>query len=283
MAPTLRGQPQQEPGQSDNTFFVTIPELEAMMQRIVVNMIDNMTAMEERMNTKLAALSRPSSFTPLGGTVPQMTSQQSTQPQQTIQQVHEDKRWRPEEVGYFDGTGDVYIFIDRLNSVAANKGVKLVQTNLITTLRDKAFNWYHYELSKETKDIYNLNILITSWCNALKERFGPSHKDLVARLEVCQYTRKDAANRKDATEFIQEVMKITKYLHWPQQDGLMSAFHHFEAGLQRDLDPPANGDLTSFIKQVQLRQEAWYQMYAVFGKPRPPDSMRPQQSRPQQY
>ncbi|KAF6222872.1 hypothetical protein HO133_000923 [Letharia lupina] len=81
-------------------------------------------------------------------------------------------------------------------------------------------------------------------------------------------------------------MKITKGLKWNQQDGLMTAFHHFEPGLQRDLDPP-NAGLTHFIKQVQLRQGAWYQVYSTFGKPRPPDpySNRPHQvhqSRPQQ-
>ena len=42
---------------------------------------------------------------------------------------------------------------------------------------------------------------------------------------------------------------------------------------------PPNDDLTSFIKQVQLRQDAWFQVYSAFGKPRPPDS-RPQQSQP---
>lgn len=261
--------------------------MDAMFQRFTVSITSTMNtklyALEERMNTRIDAISRPSSpgdIAPLDGIAPQMTPQQSHQPPQVIQPAHEDKRWRPEEVGYFDGTGDVYTFIDRLNSVAANKGVKLVQTNLITTLKDKAFNWYHYELSKDTKDIYNLNALITLWCNAFIARFGPSHKELVARLEVCQYTRKDAANRKDVTEFIQEVMKITKYLQWPQQDGLMTAFHHFEAGLQRDLNPPS--DLTSFIKQVQLRQEAWYQVYVAFDKPRPPDVSRSQQYQPRQ-
>ena len=239
-----------------------------------------------------AATSLGSPFTPqqLQQGTPQMTPQASQQgTQQATQPVLEDKRWRPEDVGYFDGTGDVYAFIDRLKSVATNKskGVNLVQTNLVTVLKDKAFNWYHYELSAETKGIYNMNILIDPWCDALIERFGPSHKELVARLEACQYTRKDAANRKDATEHIQEIMKITKGLKWNQEDSLMTAFHHFEAGLQRDLDPPSQGGLTSFIKQVQLRQEAWYQVYAAFGqKLRPPDLSRPSQQsyqhRPQQ-
>ena len=47
-------------------------------------------------------------------------------------------------------------------------------------------------------------------------------------------------------------MRITKGLNWAQKDGLTTAFYHFEAGLQRDLDPPNTGKeaLTEFIKQV---------------------------------
>lgn len=60
----------------------------------------------------------------------------------------------------------MYAFIDRLSSVAnnPNKGVKLVQTNLVIVLKDKAFNWYHYELTNDTKGIYNMNLLIELWC-----------------------------------------------------------------------------------------------------------------------
>lgn len=94
----------------------------------------------------------------------------------------------------------------------------------------------------------------------------------MTQLEACHYTRKDAANKKDATAYIQDVMRITKGLSWNQEDSLMTAFHHFEPGLQRDLNPPTNGGLKQFIKQVQLRQEAWHQVYSTFGlKPRPPD------------
>ena len=268
MAPTTRGREHESGGQQqgqqqdiagqENIAPPTVTSIEAMFAQMMARL--------DEMSTRLGALearSRPSS--PVHQTAtPQSTpqapqqqvTQQATQPATQVTTVHEDKRWRPEDVGYFDGTGDVYAFIDRLKSVAnnKNKGVNLVQTNLITVLKDKAFNWYHYELSDHTKWGYNTNVLIDPWCDALVDRFGPSHKELVARLEAYQYTRKDAANRKDATEFIQEVMKITKGLKWPQQEGLITAFHHFEAGLQRDLDPPS--DLTSFIKHVQLRQEA---------------------------
>lgn len=71
----------------------------------------------------------------------------------------------------------------------------------------------------------------------------------------------------------------------------MTAFHHFEAGLQRDLDPPTLG-LTQFIKQVQIRQASWFQVYAGYGSSSKPPILRPpnpqqtqqsQQTRSQSY
>lgn len=233
-------------------------------------LIGMMTTLTTRIDT-LEARSRPSS------PAPQQPAPQQPSPQPPATLIptaqlatQEDKRWRPEEIGYFDGTGDVYAFTDRMTSIAANKSIKLIQANLVTLLKDKALNWYHYELQSHIKFAYNTSTSIEPWCQALIERFGPSHAELMSQLEAAQYTRKDAANKRDATAYIQDIMRITNGLKWTQKDGLMTAFHHFEAGLQRDLDPPDSG-LTAFIKQVQLRQEAWFQVYSTFGKSRPPD------------
>ena len=277
---------QQTPSpQADNTaisaFSTQMTQMNAQMNAHMAQMTAMMNAMSTRMEV-LEARSRSPTPTPQT-TTPQPTASHTT-PQATQPATQgEDKRWRPEEVGYFDGTGDVIAFTDRLYSTASQKGVKLVQGNLVSVLQATAFNWYHYELDKDTKGIYNLNTRIDPWCEALIKRFGPTHSQLMTQLEACQYTRKDAAEKKDATAYIQDVMRITKGLNWAQKDGLMTAFHHFEAGLQRDLDPPEQGDLTEFIKQVQLRQSAWYSVYSSFGKSRPPDPHPPpRQSRPYQ-
>ena len=106
------------------------------------------------------------------------------------------------------------------------------------------------------------------------KRFGPRYTDLVSQLNACGYTRRDAANKKDATGYIQKVLKISKGLHYHEfikfdhvKAGITTAFQRFEASLQRDLDPPTN--LTSFIDQVQLRQQGWFQMYANYGTAKP--------------
>lgn len=253
--------------------------------------LDQLIGMVTSLTTRVQALE--TSTTPPVGIPTPPAAPQDTQPSQPSQPQasstivpapqSDDKRWRPEEIGEFDGTGDVYAFTDRMKNVAFNKGAKLVVTNISTLLKEKAFNWYQYELPEVTKWALNSSLILDPWCQALIERFRPSHSDLMTQLEACHYTRKDAANKKDATVYIQDVMRITKGLNWKQEDSLMTAFHHFEPGLQRDLDPPTNGGLTQFIKQVQLRQEAWHQVYSTFGqKPRPPDSVQSRQQQPQQ-
>ena len=288
MAGNTRGQTnlrdQANPPPNDNTAIMAqlaqLTEAMNAMRTDVRTLNGNLISVTAEVEA-LKATSRPQSRS----TTPQPTGSTTTpQPTQPATQG-EDKRWRPEEVGYFDGTGDVFAFTDRLTSVATHKGVKLVQGNLVSVLQATAFNWYHYEVTKQDRDINNMNLSIEPWCKSLIERFGPTHSQLMTQLEACQYTRKDAAEKKDATAYIQDIMRITKGLKWAQKDGLMTAFHHFEAGLQRDLDPPKD-DLTEFIKQVQLRQSAWYSVYSSFGKPRPPDTApRSHQIRPpqQQY
>lgn len=83
------------------------------------------------------------------------------------------------------------------------------------------------------------------------------------QLESTCYNCKDTANKKDATAYIQDLMRIGKGLDWTQSDALITAFQPFEPGLQRDLDPPV--DLTQFIRQVQLRQAVWFQVYVGYG------------------
>ncbi|KAM0797029.1 hypothetical protein BDR22DRAFT_824545 [Usnea florida] len=174
---------------------------------MLAQIMEKMGSMRVEFNTRMEVLearSRPPTpvlpAAPSEPPTPQIT--ETTPPEA-------DKRWRPEEVGYFDGTGDVFAFTDRLRT-----------------------------------------------------------------------------ERKDATAYIQDIMRITKGLKWAQKDGFMTAFHHFEADPQRDLDPPEQGDLTEFINQVQMRQSAWYSVYSSFGKSRLPDPHPPPRSgqmRPQPY
>ena len=98
-------------------------------------------------------------------------------------QEDKDKRWRPEEIGEFDGTGDVTAFIDRIKTVASHKSVRLVQTNIVTLLKKKAFNWYHYESENHVQMGLNKSTSIDPWCQALNNRFRPNYRELMIQLE----------------------------------------------------------------------------------------------------
>ena len=254
--------------------------------------INALQASNEQMQTRMTALEERS--TPFQPNLQIPSPQQTPYPNQSDQSVSQpipsppaeaDKRWRPEEIGNFDGTGDVIAFVDRIRSVAKLKGHRLVQANLVTLLKDVAFNWYHYELSEHTRELsLNAATSIEPWCLALIARFQQSHSQLISQLESSRYTRKDAADKKDATAYVQEVMRLAAGLKWSTQDGMLTAFHHFEHILQQTLDQPSN--LNSFIQQIQLRQQGWFRIYAGYGssKPQPPrpPSYSPANSRPQQ-
>ena len=85
----------------------------------------------------------------------------------------------------------------------------------------------------------------------------------MTQLKAVHYTRRDAANKNDATAYIQNVLRLSNALGWSQSDDLMTTFHYFDPGLQRDLDPPTS--LNQFIQQVKLRQGAWFQVYTGYG------------------
>ena len=121
---------------------VTMEALQAMMDSFKDSFKIEMRAMKDRMNSKIAeSRSRSSSPAPQQPSPPSsnQATQSATQPT-TVQPAVEDKRWRPEEIGSFDGTGDVYAFTDRLASIAELKTPKLIQTNLVTLLKGTAFN-----------------------------------------------------------------------------------------------------------------------------------------------
>ena len=195
-----------------------------------------------------------------------------------------DEEWDPEEFGYFHGNGDdVHAFVDRLSMMAPRRGVRLIQANLFTLLKDNALNWYYCELSHDTRAAFDDDASLDPWCQALIKRFVPSYQESMRQLEACHYTRKDAANKKDAIDYIHRILRIARCLEWSRETGLYLAYNHFEAHLQVHLNPD-NCSISQFIKQVQLRQDSWFKMYASFGKPSiaPEPKLHQQPSRPLQ-
>lgn len=149
----------------------------------------------------------------------------------------EKDRFRVEELGYFDGTGDVYAFVDRIETVARVKTGKLVKDHVVLSFMNpsgsnEAYNWWTSELtSNGRKDLIYGSKTMAPLCDALISRFGTPEHQLLKQLNQIRYTRKDAAEQKPATAFVGQVITLAKRLgHTPKQS-LQLAFTHFEAAL----------------------------------------------------
>ena len=177
-------------------------------------------------------------------------------------------RWRPEELGTFDpDTDDVYTFVGRIREVAdIKRDSHMVQLNLSLQLRGKAKRWFELELSHEDKAVlYNPINGISAWIDALIGRFQPSGTLTLQKLHETTYTRADAAVRKDPTDFVHEIIALTRIR--PLEESLMEAYLRFESGLQVNLVPPDKfTTVREFMEQVNAKKHAWYQNYAHFRK-----------------
>ena len=249
------------------------------------------------MSAKLESLeARSDSATPSSWTPPTSPSSApsalSAPPAQQITQSvispgieQRNEEWDPEEIGYFHGDADeVHAFVDRLSFMAPLKGVKLIQANFVTLLKDTALDWYYLELSQDTRTAFNNDTSLDQCCEALIKRFVPSFAELWGQLKACHYTRKDAANKKDAIHYIHKILRIARGLGWSHETSIAMAFNHFEAHLRLNLNPE-KCSLSQFIEEVQLRQISWNEIYAGFGRPSPSSEskLHQQPSRSKQF
>ena len=97
------------------------------------------------------------------------------------------------------------------------------------------------------------------------ERFQPSNTLLLQKLHKTTYTRADAAAKKDPTDFVHDIITLTRT--WPLEESLMEAYLRFESDLQVNLVPPTKyTSVAEFMDQINAKKGAWYQNYAHFRK-----------------
>ena len=185
-----------------------------------------------------------------------------------------ENRWRIEDIGTFDpATDDVFFFVDRIRDIAALKGHRLVQTNLITCLKGAAIDWFQYELS----DAFEFSLRagdIEAWCTALKSRWQPSQSEVLRELDRTKYTRQNASMKRDPQEHIHQVLKLAKQTGYTTSDALLMAFHRFDESLQLSLVPPGpTTTIAEFINQLKIKKDSWFGMYQYYRHNfRPPDA-----------
>lgn len=82
------------------------------------------------------------------------------------------------------------------------KSPRLILNNVSTLLQGTPAKWYMYELQDVTRFTLINTSTVEPFCNAFKDRFVPEVPELMAKLNLLTYIRKDAASKRDATEFV---------------------------------------------------------------------------------
>ena len=203
--------------------------------------------------------------------LPGQQIQPTTQLFATQPAAESGKRWRPKVVGEFDGTGDVHAFIERIRSVADQKGYRLLQARLVSPLKEitkdgrksSEYIGFYYDRDSDYLDLPLDATSLDPWCLALVGRIIQSHSEPTTQSESSQSSRGRGGNSNNATGFMQEAMRVTKSIKWTQQDGIMTSSHHFDSSLHQTLNQSSS--LNAFVQQLEQRQEGWFQIYARFA------------------
>ena len=103
------------------------------------------------------------------------------------------ERFRADEIGFFDDSGDPYLYAARLREVAlAKENPRYVLNNLSVLLTGQAFNWLMYELADGHRLLLTNQQSVEPFCEALIDRFAKQRSQLLEELRATRYTHQDA-------------------------------------------------------------------------------------------
>ncbi|KAI1000086.1 hypothetical protein K3495_g8113 [Podosphaera aphanis] len=162
---------------------------------------------------------------------------------------------------------NVFSFTARIRAKTADisSGVwtpENVAKNLDNCLRGKAETWYTNELSATTRAGLKTNL--DYWCTELEHRFKESPIVALRKLENLRYSIRDVRAKKDLEDYVQKIMVLGKQAGTALSEyaQLMTAYHHFDAELRRDLTiPTENTTVTQFIHGITDAKENWFDLF----------------------
>lgn len=86
---------------------------------------------------------------------------------------------------------NVVLFVQRLQSLVTFRGIALIKTNIATSLRDSALEWYTSELNNFNRDILNNNSSVKNWVNTLSHTFKVLTSDVLSLFTNETYSLDD--------------------------------------------------------------------------------------------
>ena len=188
---------------------------------------------------------------------------------------------RAEEVGYFDpeyqqehGSSngpvvnagkhvfykDVYIFTNRLQDLAVQRGEADTKAVLSSCLRGSALMWYSMELTELERDLLR-DANLDQWYTTLIKRFKTRTAVALSQLVGQTYSLNDIRHTSPRA-FIQHMLHLAKSAEfYSTHNQLTLLWNQFAVNLRRDLpEPQATTTIGEFLDQVDSKTAIWLEM-----------------------
>ena len=197
----------------------------------------------------------------------------------------EDRRFNPEEVGFFDpflvvkdseDDGEVvnfgnktyyrnvHLFIDAFKDVDESKDSGVVRRNLNKCLRGAAQEWYIGQLTRDERQDMKDGRGVKRWEKALLRRFRKTQSSALKALDNERYTVKDARNNKQTSEFVTRIIRHAKDADIMTTSAQLTyAWNKLDPDLRGFIKrPKPTTTVTDFMEEMEDMMEVWHDKYA---------------------
>ena len=184
---------------------------------------------------------------------------------------------RAEHIGYFDpgfddekdpgssvvNSGrhifyrDVFVFVNRLKDVAAQRTNAVVAGLVQSCLRGEALVWQTSELS-ETELTILRTASLEQWCTILTNRFKERSAVALRKLQAERYTFADARSGRRPRAYVQNILRYAKAADMTTFNQLTTAWNNLAFEFRRDIpEPTASTSVSSFMNQLDSKAGIW--------------------------
>ena len=186
-------------------------------------------------------------------------------------------RWRTEDVGFFDPRietestepiiyqgkdivyRDVYLFTNRLKSIAQLKGKDAVRRNSQLCLRGYAMEWFTTELSLSEQE--RCRRTLEKWIQTLIKRFKPDIEEADAVYRRERYTTQNAKEGDSIARHVHKMYRASKVLEVPEHTAVIAIWRSISPELRINVERPGRRTtISDLIQDCEELAETWKYM-----------------------
>ena len=186
-----------------------------------------------------------------------------------------DTSWKPADIGYFDpGLPDINgsqiinnttyytnteVFLDRMRDLASLKSPGIVRAQIHSCLKGAALRWYTSELSRDAKELLQLQPLEEGRFKRLAARFKTSRIEALRQLESTRYTWREVRAGHTPQEYAQTMLRLLKATGTTNAyDQILKIVFNIDATLARDIgEITEDATLDQFMTKLDFHYENW--------------------------